>query len=130
MLGGRIAVDGNYGAETRQVVTSFQMRTGVLADGVAGAQTEAKLLSEVNRMRETYGTYRAKLRCAAIVHADVGSRLGLAGTWSLRKTLSPTGAAVVRGNRGDGSPLAGIIISLARGLREDQARALRVQPRA
>jgi Putative peptidoglycan binding domain/N-acetylmuramoyl-L-alanine amidase len=30
MLGYRIAVDGDYGAETRQVVTSFQMRTGTL----------------------------------------------------------------------------------------------------
>ena len=50
MLGYRIAVDGDYGAETRQVVTSFQMRTGIVADGVAGAQTEAKLLSELNRM--------------------------------------------------------------------------------
>jgi N-acetyl-anhydromuramyl-L-alanine amidase AmpD len=55
MLGYRIAVDGDYGAETRQVVTSFQMRTGIVADGVAAAQTEAKLLSELNRVRETDG---------------------------------------------------------------------------
>ena len=47
MLGYRIAVDGDYGAETRRVVTSFQMRTGIVADGVAGAQTEAKLPSEL-----------------------------------------------------------------------------------
>ena len=55
MLGYRIAVDGDYGTETRQAVTSFQMRTGIVADGVAGAQTEAKLLSDLNRMREMYG---------------------------------------------------------------------------
>jgi peptidoglycan hydrolase-like protein with peptidoglycan-binding domain len=55
MLKYRIAVDGEYGAETRQVVTSFQMRTGIAADGVAAAQTEAKLLSELNRMRESDG---------------------------------------------------------------------------
>jgi hypothetical protein len=55
MLGYRIAVDGDYGAETRQAVTSFQMRTGIVADGVAGAQTEAKLLSDLNRMREMDG---------------------------------------------------------------------------
>jgi peptidoglycan hydrolase-like protein with peptidoglycan-binding domain len=55
MLGYRIAVEGDKGAETRQVVTSFQMRTGIVADGVAGAQTEAKLLGELNRMRETDG---------------------------------------------------------------------------
>jgi hypothetical protein len=55
MLGYRIAVDGDYGTETRQVITSFQMRTGIVADGVAGAQTEAKLLSELNRMRKTDG---------------------------------------------------------------------------
>jgi peptidoglycan hydrolase-like protein with peptidoglycan-binding domain len=51
----KLAVDGEYGAETRQVVTSFQMRTGIAADGVAAAQTEAKLLSELNRMRESDG---------------------------------------------------------------------------
>ena len=55
MLGYRIALDGEYGAETRQVVTSFQMRSGIVADGVAGAQTEAKLLSDLNRMREMDG---------------------------------------------------------------------------
>jgi peptidoglycan hydrolase-like protein with peptidoglycan-binding domain len=55
MLGYHIAVDGDYGAETRQVLTSFQMRTGIVADGVAGAQTEAKLLGDLNRMREMDG---------------------------------------------------------------------------
>jgi hypothetical protein len=30
-------------------------RTRIVADGVAGAQTEAKLFSELNRMRETDG---------------------------------------------------------------------------
>ena len=55
MVAYRIAVDGDYGAETRQVVTSFQMHTGIVADGVAGAQTEAKLLSELNRKRENDG---------------------------------------------------------------------------
>jgi hypothetical protein len=55
MLGYHIAVDGDHGAETRQVVTSFQMRTGFVADGVAGAQREAKLLGELNRVRETNG---------------------------------------------------------------------------
>jgi peptidoglycan hydrolase-like protein with peptidoglycan-binding domain len=55
MLGYRIAVDGDYGTETLQAVTSFQMRTGIVADGVAGAQTEAKLLSDLNRMREMDG---------------------------------------------------------------------------
>jgi peptidoglycan hydrolase-like protein with peptidoglycan-binding domain len=55
MLGYRIAVDGEYGAETRQVVAGFQMRTGIVADGVAAPQTEARLLSELNLMRETDG---------------------------------------------------------------------------
>jgi N-acetyl-anhydromuramyl-L-alanine amidase AmpD len=50
MLGYRIAVDGDYGPETRQVVTSFQMHTGIVVDGIAGAQTEAKLLSELSSM--------------------------------------------------------------------------------
>ena len=31
------------------------MRTGIVADGVAGAQTEAKLLSDLNRIREMDG---------------------------------------------------------------------------
>jgi N-acetyl-anhydromuramyl-L-alanine amidase AmpD len=48
MLGYRISVDGDYGPETRQVVTSFQMHVGIAADGVAGPQTEAKLLSELS----------------------------------------------------------------------------------
>jgi N-acetyl-anhydromuramyl-L-alanine amidase AmpD len=49
MLGYRITIDGDYGPETRQVVTSFQMHAGILADGIAGAQTEAKLLAELSR---------------------------------------------------------------------------------
>jgi hypothetical protein len=53
MLGYRIAVDDDYGAETRQVVTSFQVRTGIVADGIAGAQTEAKLLSELTSLDGT-----------------------------------------------------------------------------
>jgi hypothetical protein len=31
------------------------MRTGIVADGVAAPHTEAKLLSELNHMRETDG---------------------------------------------------------------------------
>ena len=49
MLGHSIPVDGDYGPETRQVVTSFQMHAGMLADGIAGAQTEARLLTELSR---------------------------------------------------------------------------------
>jgi N-acetyl-anhydromuramyl-L-alanine amidase AmpD len=52
MLGYRIAIDGDYGPETRHTVMSFQMDAGIVADGVAGAQTEAKLLTELsNRSR-------------------------------------------------------------------------------
>jgi murein L,D-transpeptidase YcbB/YkuD len=58
MLGYRIAVDGDYGPETRQVVTNFQMHAGIVADGIAGAQTEAKLLSELSSVRQT-DTHRA-----------------------------------------------------------------------
>jgi Putative peptidoglycan binding domain len=49
MLGYRITVASDYGPETRQVVTSFQMHAGILADGIAGSQTEAKLLTELSR---------------------------------------------------------------------------------
>lgn len=59
MLGYRIAVDGDYGPETRQVVTRLQMGTGIVADGMAGAQMEAKLLSELASARRT-DTHRAK----------------------------------------------------------------------
>jgi hypothetical protein len=48
-LGYRIAVDGDYGAETRQVVRSFQMHAGLVADGIAGERTEAKLLAELSK---------------------------------------------------------------------------------
>ena len=59
MLGYSLAVDGDYGAETRQVITSFQMHTGIVADGIAGAQTEAKLLSELTSLGST-DTQRSK----------------------------------------------------------------------
>ena len=52
MLGYHVAVDDDYGPETRQVVTSFQMHAGIVADGIAGAQTEAKLLSELDNIRK------------------------------------------------------------------------------
>jgi murein L,D-transpeptidase YcbB/YkuD len=48
MLAYRITVDGDYGPETLQVVTSFQMHAGILADGLAGARTEATLLTELS----------------------------------------------------------------------------------
>ena len=41
MLGYRVTVDGNYGPKTRQVVTSFQMHAGILADEIAGTQKES-----------------------------------------------------------------------------------------
>jgi lysozyme family protein len=50
-LGYRIAVDGDYGPETRQAITSFQMHAGIVADGIAGAQTEAQLIKELNDLR-------------------------------------------------------------------------------
>jgi peptidoglycan hydrolase-like protein with peptidoglycan-binding domain len=53
MLGYRIIVDGDYGPETRQAVTSFQMHAGIVADGMAGAQTKAKLLNDLSRGRRS-----------------------------------------------------------------------------
>lgn len=50
-LGYRVTVDGDYGPETRQAVTSFQMQVGIVADGIAGAQTEAQLAKELNNLR-------------------------------------------------------------------------------
>jgi murein L,D-transpeptidase YcbB/YkuD len=55
MLGYRIVMDGDYGRETRHTVMTFQMKAGLVADGVAGAQTEAKLLRELNN-RSRSGT--------------------------------------------------------------------------
>ena len=51
MLGYRVTVDGDYGPETRQGVTSFQMHSGIVADGIVGAQTEAQLIEELNNLR-------------------------------------------------------------------------------
>jgi peptidoglycan hydrolase-like protein with peptidoglycan-binding domain len=48
MLGFRVTVDGDYGPETRQAVTSFQMHAGIVADGIVGVQTEARLTMELN----------------------------------------------------------------------------------
>jgi N-acetyl-anhydromuramyl-L-alanine amidase AmpD len=53
MLGYRVAVDGDYGPETRQAVTSFQMHAGIAADGIAGAQTEAALITKLTNQRQT-----------------------------------------------------------------------------
>ena len=50
MLGYCIAVDGDCGPETRQAVTSFQMHAEIVADEIAGAQTEAKLIGELSNM--------------------------------------------------------------------------------
>ena len=47
-LGYRVTVDGDYGPETRQAITSFQMHTGIVADGIAGTQTEAQLTKELS----------------------------------------------------------------------------------
>jgi len=35
--------DGNYGATTAQAVTAFQTAKGLVADGIAGAQTLAAI---------------------------------------------------------------------------------------
>ncbi len=51
ILGYHLTVDGDYGPETRQVVTSFQMHAGIVADGIAGVQTEAQLTKEINDLR-------------------------------------------------------------------------------
>ena len=107
MLGYRIAVDGDHGAETRQVVNgaetrqvvmSFQMRAGIVAEWSC-RRTDG---SETTQRAEPYardGRTQTRAPCAAplIVRADVGSRLSVAGTWSLRKTRRSTGAAVVGG---------------------------------
>jgi N-acetyl-anhydromuramyl-L-alanine amidase AmpD len=50
MLGYRVTADGDYGPETLQAVTSFQMHAGIVADGIAGAQTEARLTEELNNL--------------------------------------------------------------------------------
>ena len=52
-LGYDVAVDGKYGPQTRQAVIGFQMHAGIVADGVAGAQTEAQLIFELSNMRPT-----------------------------------------------------------------------------
>jgi N-acetyl-anhydromuramyl-L-alanine amidase AmpD len=76
MLGYRIAVDGDYGTETRQVVTSFQMRSGIVADGIAGAETEAKLLSELASLGGA-DTHRAKPPSSGLQSLEaVSSRAG------------------------------------------------------
>jgi peptidoglycan hydrolase-like protein with peptidoglycan-binding domain len=36
MLGYRIAIDGDYGPETRRTVMSFQKEARIVADGLAG----------------------------------------------------------------------------------------------
>jgi peptidoglycan hydrolase-like protein with peptidoglycan-binding domain len=48
-LGDRITVAFDYGPETREVVTSFQMNAGNHADGIAGAQMETKLPTKLTR---------------------------------------------------------------------------------
>lgn len=45
ILGMRLAVDGDAGAQTRSAIRSFQRRAGVEVDGKVGAQTERALLA-------------------------------------------------------------------------------------
>jgi N-acetyl-anhydromuramyl-L-alanine amidase AmpD len=51
MLGYRVTVDGDYGPETRHAITSFQRHAGIVADGIAGAQTEARLSKELKGLQ-------------------------------------------------------------------------------
>lgn len=53
MLGYRVTIDGEYGPGTRQAVMSFQMHARIAADGIAGAETEAQLIKELNNLRLT-----------------------------------------------------------------------------
>ena len=43
IMGLRLAVDGDLGAQTRSAIRSFQRKQGLTADGVVGAQTEAAI---------------------------------------------------------------------------------------
>jgi peptidoglycan hydrolase-like protein with peptidoglycan-binding domain len=73
----------DYGSETRQVVTNFQMHAGIVADGIAGAQMEPKLLSE---------PIPAPRRPVALLR--VWLVLALAGTWAIDLYESPESVAV------------------------------------
>jgi N-acetyl-anhydromuramyl-L-alanine amidase AmpD len=53
MLGWHISVDGDYGPQTREAVASFQTGAGLVADGIAGAQTEAELLKHLSLARRS-----------------------------------------------------------------------------
>ncbi len=44
-----LTVDGIYGAQTKQVVTAFQNRYNLAADGVVGSNTWRRLITEFNR---------------------------------------------------------------------------------
>lgn len=43
-----LAVDGDYGSNTRSAVTTFQRQQGLSADGVVGSLTQGKLVQAVN----------------------------------------------------------------------------------
>ena len=45
VLGLRLVEDGIIGTQTRSAIRSFQQRAGLLADGIAGARTEAALIA-------------------------------------------------------------------------------------
>src|SRR4051812_3762985 len=44
-LGFSLELDGAFGATTKKALTAFQEATGLVADGVAGPATQAKVLS-------------------------------------------------------------------------------------
>ena len=44
LIGAGLAVDGDYGTNTKAAVTKFQRQNGLTPDGWAGAVTEAKIL--------------------------------------------------------------------------------------
>ena len=93
MLGYRIVVDGDYGAQTRSVVTNFQTRVGIVADGIAGAQTEAKPLSEQTGLDRREAPFAQPPAESAIAGEGVESSLNSDGNRP-RPNLRPAGATV------------------------------------
>lgn len=57
-------IDGANGPNTRDAVTAFQRAEGLVADGIAGANTQAKLLEAVAQGR-FYATQEAQSKSAA-----------------------------------------------------------------
>lgn len=70
ILGKNLKVDGFFGAKTRKVLQEFQKENGLVADGIPGERTTAKILSKLSEKIPTNNPAREVLESLKITEQD------------------------------------------------------------